>query len=352
MLGRRPIGPTRRREGERVKAEGLDSVAGRTAELRAYVYMALMVVIGSSTAPAAKIAVRELPAELLPLLRFGVAGLCLLPLVGRASGGFVRMVRQDGWRLALGAALCVPVNQTFFLNGAKLAPTSHAALIYAVCPLVVLGLATGLGQERMVASRLAGILACVLGVLVIGLESLWQGGSSGNAAFQGDLLLVGAVVSWGAYLTVSKPLIARHGALHALVGTFLLGTALHAPVALATLPGWTALSEASQSAWWGLAYLTLVVTALGHMFQHLAMRRLDASQVATFGNSAPVLTVAWGIWLFDEALTPALALGGALTLGGILWAGRPIRDVNAVPGNEDPPRPLDRPAPAALSQNL
>ena len=68
-----------------------------------------------------------------------------------------------------------------------------------------------------------------------------------------------------------------------------------------------------------------MVTVLGLAFQNLALRRLDASQVATFGNAAPVLTVVWGVWLFDEPITPPLVLGGILTLGGILWTGRPIR---------------------------
>jgi len=263
-------------------------VGTHAADLPAYAYLGLMVLIGSSTAPAAKFAVRELPAGLLPLIRFGVAGLCLLPVVLR-HGGFARMVRDDGRRLAAAAALCVPVNQTFFLNGARLAPTSHVAMIYAACPLVVLLLAWALGQERFAPSRLVGVVVSVLGVVVIGLDSLWRGGTAGRATLQGDLLLVGAVVSWGAYLT--------------------------APLA-----------SASAAAWLGLAYLTLFVTVFGLAFQNLAMKRLDASQVATFGNAAPVLTVLWGVWLFGETVSPALALGGALTLGGILRTSRPARE--------------------------
>jgi drug/metabolite transporter (DMT)-like permease len=312
--------------GECVSVGG---VAGRENDLRAYLYLALMVLIGSSTAPAARYAVRELPVGLVPLVRFGVAGLCLLPVVGVRRGALAKMLREDGWRLVLSAALCVPVNQSFFLNATRLTATSHVALIYAAVPLVVLLLAAALGQERLRADRIVGVVASVLGVAVIGLDSLWRGGGSGAdaeaslAVLRGDLLLVGAVISWGAYLTVSKPLVARHGPLTALAGTFLLGAAMEVPVALATSPGWPPLSGASPAAWRGLVFLTLVVTVVGLAFQNLALRRLDASQVATFGNAAPVLTVIWGVWLFGEKVTPALALGGALTLGGILWTLRP-----------------------------
>jgi drug/metabolite transporter (DMT)-like permease len=57
--------------------------------------------------------------------------------------------------------------------------------------------------------------------------------------------------------------------------------------------------------------------------QNLSLRRLDASQVATFSNAAPILTVIWGVWFFHETLSPALIVGGLLTLGGIVWTGRP-----------------------------
>ena len=65
------------------------------------------------------------------------------------------------------------------------------------------------------------------------------------------------------------------------------------------------------------------MTLFGLAFQNKALRSLDASQVATFGNIAPLLTIVWGAWLFHEPITPALVVGGALTLGGILWTSRP-----------------------------
>jgi len=54
-----------------------------TSDFRAYVYVVLMVVIGSTAEAAAKFAVRDLPVALVPVLRFGLAGLCLLPVLWR-----------------------------------------------------------------------------------------------------------------------------------------------------------------------------------------------------------------------------------------------------------------------------
>lgn len=310
--------------------DGETQYEGGASNYFAYLPVVLMVLIGSSTATAAKFAVREFPVTLLPVVRFGGAGLCLLPLVWR-GGALARMLRRDPGLLLAASALCVPINQSFFLNATRLAPTSHVALIYAACPLVVLLLATALRQERLVWGRLGGILATVAGVVVIGLGNLWEGPAAGRDVLRGDLLTIGAVVSWGAYLTVSKRLVARHGAIPALAGTFLLGSLLHVPVLLATIPGPLSLLKASPAAWRGLIYLTVVASALGHAFQSQALRRLDASQVAIFNNLSPFLTILWGFWLFGEVVTPALALGGGLTLGGIVLSSRTERSQPPVP---------------------
>jgi drug/metabolite transporter (DMT)-like permease len=289
-----------------------------------FVWLTLMVLIGSSTAPAAKIIVRELPVGLVPVVRFGLAGLVLWPIVAR-NGRLLRMLRDDGGRLALAAALCVPINQAFFLGGARLAPASHIGLIYAACPLVVLALAAAIGQEKLAGGKVLGVLASVFGLGMIALENAFRADATGRDVLRGDLLEVGAVLAWGAYLTVNKPLIARHGALPTLAATFLVGSALDLPIALGSMPGWPPLGEVSTTAWLALGYLAVVVTIGGLAFQNLAMRQLDASQVATFGNVAPLLTVVWGHLLFAERISAIATLGGILVLSGIFVTTRPAR---------------------------
>ena len=240
------------------------------------------------------------------------------------------MFRLDRGRLLLTGALCVPINQTFFLNGAKLAPTTHVALIYAACPLVVLALATAIGQERPSSGRLLGVLASIAGVAVIAIGNLGDRTPEGRDALLGDLLEVFAVISWGAYLTVGKPLVARYGSLPTLAGTFLVGAALDLPIAAAT-GNWAALEGVSTGAWMALGYLALVASIAGLFFQNLALSRLDSSQVATFGNVAPLLAMLWGHLLLDERLTPALALGGALVMLGLLGASRPAGRPSVAP---------------------
>jgi drug/metabolite transporter (DMT)-like permease len=163
------------------------------------------------------------------------------------------MVREDGWLLLLTAALCVPINQGFFLSAARLGPTSHVGIFYATCPLVVLLLAWAMSMERPDRGRISGVLASVAGIIVICLGNFWSGAGkeatteAARAVVLADLLLVGAVVSWGGYIAVSKPLVERHGAMPALAATMLVGCLLSVPIAILAWPGWSTFGGVSSS---------------------------------------------------------------------------------------------------------
>ena len=225
-----------------------------------------MVLIGSSTAPAARYAVRELPVGLVPLVRFGVAGLCSAPGRGARGGDLARMVREDGWRLLAAAFCCVPVNQTFFLNAARLTSTAHVALIYAACPLVVLLLAAALGQERLVPGRLVGRGGERAGRRGDRARRPLAGGGVGPPAARrpgATCCSVGAVVSWGAYLTVEQAADRPARGLDRAGGN-VPGRRGARPAGRRwrRCPAGRRSRRRRRRPGWGLAYLTLVATVL------------------------------------------------------------------------------------------
>ncbi len=311
---------------ERAESVGSSGMGSRRLGLEAYVYVTLMVVLGSTTAAAARIATREWPVSVFPVFRFLVSGLCLLPFAGIGLGGVRRMFRAD-WRLLfLAAAFCVPINQAFFLTASRIGPTSHVGIFYATTPLVVLISAWLSRMERVDLSRLSGVLVSVAGIALVGIGSLLGAGmplEESRATFIADALLIGAVLSWGLYVAASKPLVERHGAIPSLAATFLLGALMCLPFGLATEGAWASLANLSLPSWLTLAFLGVFITPVSQACQNLAMKRMDASQVANFSNLSPLLTVVWGVVFFGETLTPYFMVGGLLTLVGIVWTGWP-----------------------------
>jgi drug/metabolite transporter (DMT)-like permease len=138
-----------------------------------------------------------------------------------------------------------------------------------------------------------------------------------------------------------------------LTATFLVGALLDLPVALIASPAIPPLARVTPTAWIALAVLTLFITPVNLACQNLAMRRLDASQVANFSNISPVLSVAWGAWLFGEPITASLVVGGTITLAGVYWTGRrrsqPAPAVEALRTRSDH-RPIDWPLKSAKGQ--
>ena len=144
-----------------------------------------------------------------------------------------------------------------------------------------------------------------------------------------DLLLVGAVVSWGGYIAVSKPLIVRHGAMPVLAGTFLAGC-LHAPLPFAFLawPSWPTLQQVSP--------IRLDGPGVPGAFHHsvrlglsepgpAALRRQPGRHIqqCVAGLDGRLGNVA--LWRSVDAHARRRR---AMTLGGIYWACRPRPAVN------------------------
>ena len=189
-----------------------------------------MVLFGSTTSPFAKVAVSELPVGILPLFAVRLRGALPDPFhrrPGRPLAAAPRRLAPAGAGRGL-----LRADQSGLLPqrgpaGAELARRASSMRSARWSS----GSWRGCWATRSSTSRrLWGVLASIAGVVVIGLGNLW-GGHGGSPAetrnvMLADLLLVGAVLSWGAYLTLSKPLILRHGALPVLAGTFLMGCLL------------------------------------------------------------------------------------------------------------------------------
>ena len=91
---------------------------------------------------------------------------------------------------------------------------------------------------------------------MIGVGNFWAGG--GTAAevrdvVLADCLLVGAVVSWGGYIAVSKPLVERHGAIRRPWPERSWSAACSQSRSRSSVgPAWPAFGQVSPSAWLAL----------------------------------------------------------------------------------------------------
>jgi len=226
-----------------------------------------------------------------------------------------RVARKDIPKLVGLGFLVVPVNQGLFLFGLTQSTPSHAALLYALTPIIVFLLARRFLHEGDTWAKLLGITAAFVGVVLIFLD---HGLAREVAVMRGDLLMLLAVFSWAFYTIGSKQILARYDPMTVTTWVLVSGTALSLPALL--IPGAIPpLRSLTLPVWGGIAFLAVGTSVIAYPLWLYALRRIEASKVAITTNVQPVLTSALSWLLFRERFGPAFFAGAALILFGVSW---------------------------------
>jgi drug/metabolite transporter (DMT)-like permease len=283
--------------------------------LRFAAVMGLHTFISAGTFLLGKAAVDAIPTLALGLLRFLIAGAGFM-ILARLRGLELWSVARSDWRAYLWAGfLGVAVNQIAFLGGLAYTLPSHAALLYALTPTVVLILAWIRGQERPGPRKLGGLALAFSGVVV--LLSGKAGGTLPPKWILGDLMVLVAVVAWAGYTVMSRPLVQKHGAQRATTLSILFGLAIFVPMGLLGLPK-LVVATVPPLAWVGLAYLGLMTSVASYLLWFHALSMKEPSRVAIATNGQPVATAVLAWMFYGQAVTPAFAVGAVLVIGGVL----------------------------------
>ena len=283
--------------------------------LRFTVVMGLHTFISAGTYLLGKTAADAIPTLALGLLRFLIAGSGFL-LLAKIRGLELWPVARAEWRTYLWAGfLGVAMNQIAFLGGLALTLPSHAALLYALTPTMVLLLAWVQGQERPGPRKLGGLGLAFSGVAV--LFSGKAGGALPPHWILGDLMVLVAVVAWAGYTVLSRPLVQKHGAQRATTLSILFGLAIFAPLGLFGLPRLT-LALVPPMAWVGLVYLGVMTSMASYLLWFHALSMKEPSRVAIATNLQPVATAVLAWIFYGQGVTPAFAVGAVLVICGVI----------------------------------
>lgn len=249
-------------------------------------------------------------------LRFGVAGLILLPYVFKRGLAFDRL----GW-LGLAAIVLGGAAPVFLANsGLLFAPAAHAgALFPGVMPLMVALLAAALLGEEFTFTKQLGFAFILPGVLAI----VWGSGSElGSWQNVGHGLFLSAALAWAFYTVAMRK--ARLDGLHAAAISAVGSMLLYLPI-FALMPGAT-LANASWSDVGLQAFVQGVLTAIISLLLYgRAVGILGASSGAAFAALCPAMTAVLGIPILGEWLKPIDWMAtGLISTGVYIVSGGPL----------------------------
>jgi drug/metabolite transporter (DMT)-like permease len=246
----------------------------------------------------------SIPPITLGLLRV-LIGVAVLGLVLRR----VPLLRDR--RLAgLGALLAATMMLQFL--GTDLAGAAAGSLLTLLTPVFVAVLAPLFLQERTRWRQWAGIAIALAGAIAV------SGGGTGSSLL-GDVLLVGASLTWAAYTVLGAPLVRRLGALEITTGACLWALPMMVPGTILELAGGAHLAI-TGSGLLGALYLGVLATALAWWAWYRGVERLPAVTAAVFFLAQPVVGIALSIPIFHFPLTLGFAGGSLLVVIGMLLA--------------------------------
>lgn len=263
-----------------------------------------------------KVVLETIPPFILLSMRLILGAIALAIAVGLRPTGVIsrrqRLIAMGvgfiGYGLSLGMQFV----------GTHLSTAANAALVTSASPAFILIFAALIIGERLSFSRVAA-----LGLATIGVAAVIDPRQAllGSETALGNIILVGAALTWGLYSVLAKYASRDQSVLSLSFWSFLGGLPLSLP-----MPAWEWRLNDLQALTWpivlGILYLGLISTALAMFLWNQSLAMLDAGLVSILFFAQPVVGAGLGALLLHETLGPGFWIGALFIAAGVLLAAR------------------------------
>ncbi|WP_249931212.1 DMT family transporter [Ramlibacter sp. 2FC] len=281
--------------------------------------IAAMAVWGLNVA-AVKALTQSFDPTTLAAVRMAVACAALTGLVMWKRCALASYSGRQFAAVVICGVLMVYLNQILFAEGLLRSTATNGALIMALSPLVSAVLAATAFGERLTLQRMCGVVLGFAGVAAVVLS---HPGAGLSRAGVGDLMLVGAVVSFASGGAIVQRLTQQFHPLAISWSIYMVGASL--------LIGQTVLEGAAFSwsalfpGWWAWALVLfsgVMATAVSNLIWNGAIARIGVARTAVFLYWVPVFGVAFAALFLGERLTLWHFVGFSAVMGGTYLGSR------------------------------
>ena len=262
----------------------------------------------------------DLPPLWAAAMRF-VLGAALMFIVAgvRREKLLVLLRRHAAAYLLLGTVGITAFNLLFFF-ALQSTSANNAALIMAINPLLTALLAAAFLGERPTPRHLMALPVALLGVLVV--ISHGDIGKLVSLSFShGDLLMLGATLSWAMYNVLTRRYMPQGSAIANTSWIMAVGAALLLATAFGSNSHLHTLDIKASIA---MSIMVVGGTVFAYLFWGIGIARLGAARTAIFINLVPVFAMLVSAFLGTLPST-AQVVGGLLVLGGVTISMLPSR---------------------------
>jgi drug/metabolite transporter (DMT)-like permease len=263
-----------------------------------------------------KVVLEIIPPFTLVSLRL-ILGVITLAIV-LAFRGFPNISHKQLWRVLGVGFVGYGISLSLQFLGTKLSTAANGSLVTSATPAFVLIFASILLREKITWLRLMALLLATLGVVAV-IDP--RSAQLNPELFSGNLLLIGAAVTWALYSVLVRKSTQHMEVLPFSLIAFIGGLPVTLPAGAWEMQT-VGLGEINVGVVGGVLFLGIISTALAMVLWNTAFAYLDASVASLTFFAQPVVGTLLG-WLFlGEQITPLFLLGGLLIGLGLVISSR------------------------------
>ena len=245
------------------------------------------------------------------------------------SARTVRIDREDWPRVVLVGITWLAFPMTLFPIAQQHISSGLAGMLSGAVPLFA-AIITSIGLRRLPGRwQLTGLATGALGVVLLGLPALSDGGSSAV----GVLLVVVACLSYGVAVTINVPLAQKYGSIPTFWRAQMVGLILTVPYGLW---GFTHGSEWNVKSASAVLVLGTFGTALAFVAMVALSARVGATRASSLTYFEAIVALALGAIVRDEAIRALELAGCAVLLLGAWFISRGDRSSPVVTDATEP----------------
>ncbi len=286
----------------------IDHIKGHVSMLGANVMWGLM-------APTVKIVMAGGIVSSLLLTNFRIIGAMILFWALSAFMPKENVSRRDLILLAGAAMLGIVCNQGCYVTGVGLTSPGEASIITTTMPIWVMLLAALLLKEPITWLKISGIALGATGALILVLSGIGKS-SSGENHLLGDLLVLGAQISYSLYLTFYRNFIRKYSVVTLMKWMFLFASIAILPM---SIQEWinTEWNDFGIEEIAGAAFIVVGATFVAYILVMVGQKNLRPTLVGMYNYVQPVVASAVGITLGLDRFTPIKIVAVILIFSGV-----------------------------------
>lgn len=227
--------------------------------------------------------------------------------------------KNDMIRLAICALFGIALNQVMFFEGLNLTTPINASIIMVGVPILVLVASHIILKEKMTLNRLVGIILGFAGATYL----ILVGGSFDftSNTFLGNVFILINATSYGIFLVLIKPLMAKYEPIIIMKWLFTFGLIYVIPVSIYLIDD-ADYVNIPVNIWISLAYVIIFTTVLAYFLNNYSLKKISPTMNSTYIYLQPFLATVVALFTGKDHLTWAEVIAAVMIFAGVYFVSR------------------------------